>query len=360
MPLPSFLLNGPVLVILVSLVAAALLYTVAMLLARHAIPDTILSAAMVKQCMRSIRGPVAALVGLLSLRTAIPALMLPQGTGALVRQTSAILFICATGWLCISLIKTARDMVTGSFDVSASDNLRARKIHTQTRVAEQILISLVFVIGTAMILMTFDQIRHLGTSLLASAGVMGIILGFAAQKSIATLVAGVQIAITQPIRVDDVVIVEGEWGWIEEITLTYVVVKIWDLRRLVLPVTWFLERPFQNWTRVSADILGTVFVYADYTVPLEPLRSELQRICAASPLWDGKVCGMQVTDATATTVEIRALVSALDSPKAWDLRCLVREKLISFLQEHYPQALPRTRVSLQRNKNDLSGSPPDA
>jgi small-conductance mechanosensitive channel len=179
--------------------------------------------------------------------------------------------------------------------------------------------------------MTFEKIRQFGISIMASAGVIGIIVGFAAQRSIATLFAGIQIAITQPIRLDDVVIVENEWGWIEEITLTYVVVRVWDLRRLVLPITYYIERPFQNWTRVSADILGTVFLYMDYTVPVRVIREELQKIVKGSALRDGKVCGVQVTDATQQTIEVRALVSAADSSKAWDLRCLVREKLLEFL-----------------------------
>jgi len=198
----------------------------------------------------------------------------------------------------------------------------------------------------AAILMTFDKVRYLGTSLLASAGVAGIILGFAAQRSIGTLLAGIQIAITQPIRLDDVVIVENEWGRIEEITLTYVVVRIWDKRRLIVPTTYFIEKPFQNWTRVSADILGTVFIYTDYQVPVDKLREEFTRILEKSELWDRKTNVMQVTNATDRTIEIRALMSAADSPTAWDLRVHVREKLITFLQENYPDSLPRTRIEM--------------
>ena len=207
---------------------------------------------------------------------------------------------------------------------------------------------IVVLVAVASMLMVFDKVRQLGVSLLASAGVVGIILGFAAQKSIATLFAGIQIAITQPIRLDDVVIVEGEWGWIEEITLTYVVVKIWDLRRLIVPVTYFLDSPFQNWTRTSADILGTVFIYADYTVPIDKLRDELKRILDASPLWDKKAWCMQVTNAKEQTLELRALMSARNSPKAWDLRCEVREKLVEFVKANYPDKLPRVRVEMER------------
>jgi small-conductance mechanosensitive channel len=191
---------------------------------------------------------------------------------------------------------------------------------------------------------TFEGVRQLGTAVLASAGIAGIVIGFAAQRSLSTFVAGLQIALTQPIRVDDVVIVEGEWGWIEQITLTYVVVRIWDLRRLVLPVNYFLERPFQNWTRVTADILGTVFILADYTVPIDSLREELRRLAEASEKWDRKVCGLVVTNATDRALELRALVSAADASKSWELRCEVREGLVKYLQENHPESLPKVRL----------------
>jgi small-conductance mechanosensitive channel len=201
-------------------------------------------------------------------------------------------------------------------------------------------------------LMTFDQVRQLGTTILASAGIIGIVVGMAAQRTIGSFIAGLQIALTQPIRVDDVVIVENEWGRIEEITLTYVVVKIWDLRRLVVPITYFIEKPFQNWTRVTADILGTVYLYVDYTVPVESVREELQRILKASELWDGKVCVLQVTNTSERAVELRALMSAEDASTAWSLRCEVREKLITFVKENYPQALPKLRTEFHPLKDD--------
>jgi small-conductance mechanosensitive channel len=196
--------------------------------------------------------------------------------------------------------------------------------------------------------MTFSKVRQLGTSILASAGIVGIIVGIAAQRSIATLLAGFQIAITQPIRLDDVVIVENEWGRIEEITLTYVVVRIWDLRRLVVPITYFLEKPFQNWTRVSADLLGTVFIYVDYTVPVQAVREKLRGILEHSTQWDGQVCVLQVTNTTEHTVELRALMSAVDSSSAWELRCHVREKLVEFIQKNYPESLPKLRTDLKQ------------
>ena len=197
-------------------------------------------------------------------------------------------------------------------------------------------------------LMTFERVRQLGTTILASAGVVGIVVGMAAQRTIATFIAGLQIAITQPIRVDDVVIVENEWGRIEEITLTYVVVRIWDLRRLIVPITYFIESPFQNWTRTSADILGTVFIYTDYTVPVNAIREQLQKILNESEHWDKKVCVLQVTNASDRTMELRALMSAADASAAWTLRCEVREKLLAFIKKEYPQALPRLRTELYR------------
>ena len=240
------------------------------------------------------------------------------------------------------------------FDVSAKDNLRARKIHTQLNVLRRIIIIVIVVIALALILMNFPRIRQLGTALLASAGIAGIVIGLAAQKTLGTFIAGLQIAFTQPIRLDDVVIVEGEWGRIEEITLTYVVVRIWDLRRLVVPITYFIERPFQNWTRVSADILGTVYLYVDYTVPVEAIRAELQHIVEGQDEWDHKVCGLQVTNATERTVELRALMSAADASLAWNLRCKVREQLIAFVQKNSPQSLPRLRACLDRLEPEVS------
>jgi small-conductance mechanosensitive channel len=208
--------------------------------------------------------------------------------------------------------------------------------------------TVIAIFALASMLMVFESVRQFGASILASAGIAGIVVGLAAQRSIATLLAGFQIALTQPIRVDDVVIVENEWGRIEDITLTYVVVRVWDLRRLIVPITYFIEQPFQNWTRASAEILGTVFLHVDYSVPVDALRDELTRILRASPLWDGNVNVLQVTGAKEHTLEVRALASAADASKAWDLRCDVREKLVRFVQERYPDSLPKLRASFER------------
>jgi small-conductance mechanosensitive channel len=200
--------------------------------------------------------------------------------------------------------------------------------------------------AAACILMLFQQVRHVGTSLLASAGIMGIIAGVAGQKTLANLIAGFQIALAQPIRQDDVVIVEGEWGRIEEITLSYVVVHIWDDRRLVLPLTYFVEKPFQNWTRNSAQLLGSVFVSVDYSFPLAEGRKALERIIESSPLWDRRFWNLQVTDTSERTMQLRVLATSADSSKSWDLRCEIREKLIAYIQEHHPLSLPLVRAQV--------------
>jgi small-conductance mechanosensitive channel len=235
--------------------------------------------------------------------------------------------------------------VLQQYRLDVADNLEARKIHTQVRVLKRAAVVIVGIVTLASVLMIFEPVRQLGTSILASAGIAGIIVGLAAQRSIATLLAGFQIAITQPIRIDDVVIVEGEWGQVEDITLTYVVVRIWDLRRLVVPITYFIERPFQNWTRRSSDILGSVFLQVDYTVPVQEIREELDRILKASSRWDGKVNVLQVTEVRERTLELRALASAKDASLAWDLRCEVREKLIDFIRERHPGCLPQVRLA---------------
>ena len=275
---------------------------------------------------------------------------LPEETAKNLNHILGLLLIASVSWLLIKLVYVLEDYIVRQFEVNVKDNLRARKIHTQFRVLKRIVIITVCIISLALILMTFPKIRALGTTILASAGIIGIVIGFAAQKTIGTFIAGLQIAFTQPIRVDDVVIVENEWGRIEEVTLTYVVVRIWDLRRLIVPITYFIEKPFQNWTRVTADILGTVFLYMDYTVPFDAVRKELQRILKASELWDNKVCVLQVTNATERAVELRALMSAPDASTAWSLRCEVREKLIDFIQKKYPKALPRFRAEMDSPK----------
>lgn len=259
---------------------------------------------------------------------------------------STLGIILSVTWFLIVTLKIIKGRMLLKYDVSSEDNLRARKIYTQFMILENIIIFIIVILAIGIALMSFEGIRTIGVSLLTSAGIAGIIIGFSAQKAIGTLLAGIQIALTQPIRLDDVVIVDGEWGRIEEINLTYIVVKIWDKRRLIVPSTYFIENTFQNWTRQSADILGTVFIYTDYDVSFEAIRNELTRLLNSTPLWDKNVNVLQVTNATERSVEIRALMSAKDSGTAWDLRVFIREKLVVFLKENYPESLPKTRVSI--------------
>jgi small-conductance mechanosensitive channel len=228
--------------------------------------------------------------------------------------------------------------------MTLADNLRARGIQTQTRVIARTLMGLAVLIGVALMLMTFPEIRALGASLLASAGLAGIVAGLAAKPVLGNLVAGLQIAVSQPIRLDDVLIVEGEWGRVEEITGAYVILCLWDQRRLVVPLQWFIEHPFQNWTRSTAQLIGSVFLWVDYRMPLAPLRAEAERLCSGAPEWDKRLSLLQVTDATAQAMQLRILVSSADSGKNWDLRCKVREGLVDFMQAHYAQYLPLNRV----------------
>ena len=298
-----------------------------------------------------------------SLRLILPMLALILGTPALAISTEAqeviqncvsLALIGTIGYILVQFVNAMAELVLERHDLGVADNREARAVYTQVMVLKKIAVGIIAVFAVASMLMVFDSIRQLGTAMIASAGVAGIVIGFAAQKSIGTLLAGFQIAMTQPIRIDDVVIVEGEWGRIEEITLTYVVVRIWDMRRLVVPITYFIEKPFQNWTLTSADILGSVFLQVDYGVPVDAVRQELTRILQASPHWDRKVNVLQVTDVKDRTLELRALASASDAGKAWDLRCEVREKLVAFVQKNYPGSLPRVRATLERTPDPVS------
>lgn len=304
--------------------------------------------------IRHLRRPLRWVLIMAALHVAAEPVDIPAGLDSVARQVFSILLIAVIAWLLIRAAYVLGEIILLNYQMSTTDNLRARTVTTQINVLRRIAVATIITVALATILMTFDRVRQLGTAMLASAGIAGIVLGFAAQKTLGNLIAGLQIAFTQPLRIDDVVIVEGEWGRIEEITLTYVVVKIWDLRRLVVPITYFVEKPFQNWTRVTADLLGTVFLYVDYTVPIDAVRAELKRILEKTDLWDRKVGLLQVTNVSDRTVELRALMSAPDAGTAWDLRCHVREKLVEFVQRKYPQALPRLRTQFEESQNRLS------
>ena len=252
-------------------------------------------------------------------------------------------FIVMIGWLAIVGANLLADIYLMRFRIDTEDNLLARKHVTQMGILKGAVQTLIVVITATSSLMTFEVVRQFGVSLFASAGIAGIVVGFAARPLLSSLIAGMQIAMTQPIRIDDAVAVENEWGWIEEITATYVVIKLWDWRRMIVPLSYFMEKPFQNWTREMASLIGTVFVYVDYTVLVEEVRQAVYRIARESKLWDGNVINLQVTEAKTGTLELRILASGRNSPEVFDLRCEIREKIIDYLQREYPQALPRAR-----------------
>lgn len=294
-------------------------------------------------------GPGRPLLVVVALLVVLPSV--PAAPG-LLESAHRLLVVALTGllgWLAVRETNLLSDWADLAFPLDRPNNLEARQAHTRLGILRRILMLGVIVLTGVLMLIAFPAMREVGLSLFASAGVAGLVIGIAARPALSNLIAGVQLALTQPIRVDDVVIVENEWGWIEEITSTYVVVRIWDLRRLVVPLTYFIEKPFQNWTRKTSDILGTVFLHADYSLPVGAMRSELLRILEAHPLWDRKVCTLVVTDATERTIQIRALMSAASSGEAWDLRCDVREKLVTWMQREHPDALPRTRAEIDSN-----------
>lgn len=254
--------------------------------------------------------------------------------------------ICAVSWLGVRLAKGTSIAVLDRYSQEEVQTVHARRVQTQARLLARTIMTVIAIIGFSAALMTFPTVRQLGTSLLASAGLAGVVVGLAARPIFSNLLAGLQIALTQPIRINDVVIVEGEWGVIEQILSTYVVVKIWDDRRMVMPLQWFIDKPFQNWTLSSADLTGTIYFWVDYRTPLEPLRAEFKRLCDSAPEWDRRFQVLQVTDVSENAMQLRALVTAADAAKNWDLRCRIREGLLTFLQHEYPACLPQSRTSL--------------
>jgi small-conductance mechanosensitive channel len=253
------------------------------------------------------------------------------------------LFVIQLGWIAMVAANIAIDRYVGRLDLKAADNLLARKAATQMRIFRQAVTVLLALLTMAFALMSFDSVRQFGISLFASAGIAGIVAGLAARPMLENLIAGVQLALTQPLRLEDAVVIDNEWGWVEEINSTYIVVRLWDWRRQVVPLSYLFQNPFTNWTRSSSSIIGTVFVYADYTLPMDAVRAAATDIVKASRLWDGQVVNVQVSDAKDHVIEVRVLASASDSSRAWDLRCEIREKLIAFIRDTYPECLPRLR-----------------
>ncbi|GAB3243646.1 mechanosensitive ion channel family protein [Kineosporia babensis] len=289
---------------------------------------------------RLCRRPAIVTVAMIALQVSLQAL--PSVSAGFTRA-AGIAVILSACWLIVRLLQAGEEIVFWRLRMDVADNRRIRRARTQITLVRRVLGVVVIVLGVAAVLMSFPQMRTFGASLLASAGVAGIIAGLAAQTTLGNMFAGLQLAFTDAVRIDDVVVVEGEWGWIEEITLTYVVVHLWDERRLVLPTSYFVTTPFQNWTRNQARILGSVMLYLDYATPLTELREYAQKVIDANPLWDRQAWVLQVVDTTETTMLVRVLASAHDGPSAWDLRCDIREALLTWLQTHHPQALPVQR-----------------
>lgn len=297
------------------------------------------------QIVTAVAVPAGFALPLLFLGLAVDATALPPEWTSTIQHWLGIGGVAAITWALVRAVGAFEDRILARHPVEQADNLRERRVRTQASVISRAVQIGIGIIGVSLILMTFPAIRQIGATLLASAGLAGLVAGFAARPVFGNLIAGLQIAITQPIRLDDVVIVEGEWGRIEEITSSYVVVRIWDLRRLVVPLQWFIENPFQNWTRTSAELLGPAFVWLDHGTPLQPVREELQRICDSDPRWDGRVCVVHVEDVTPEAMKVRLLVSARSSGDDYDLRANVRERMLEFLRREHPEALPRRRGS---------------
>lgn len=314
----------------------------------------------IRSLLTNSKGPLRLALIVLALSLVVRVAPISDRASTVFGNILNVAFIALLGWSAITAVQIGSQVYLRQFKLDAEDNLLARKHVTQVGILKRAADILIVIMTIATAMMSFEQVRQYGVSLFASAGVAGLAIGLAARPLLSNLIAGVQIAMAQPIRLDDVVFLEGEYGTIEEITTTYVVIKLWDWRRMVVPLSYFIEKPFQNWTRETSALIGSVFLYVDYTAPVEKLREKLMEIARASPLWDGRVVVLQVSDATKdNTVELRALLSARSAPAAWDLRCEVREKLIAYLQEEYPDALPRARQEFvdQRGGNRTELAP---
>ena len=336
---PDFLI--PLTAIVAGFVAALLFRLITLRYARRR--DSKTAAAFARHTTR----PLLLLLPVFLARLVQPLLHIEPAVAPTVRHAGTLLLILCFGWLLISLISVLDEYLRERLVSGVGDDRRAKRVVTRVGILSRVLIILILVLTAAAMLATFPEGRAIGASILASAGIAGLVLGIAARPAAESLIAGLQVAFTEPIHIDDVVIVEGEWGRIEEIRSTYVVVRIWDLRRLVVPLSYFLEKPFQNWTRSGTALLAQVTIEVDYSTPVAKLRDEVGEIVASSKLWDQGSWNLQVVEAGERTMRLRILASAADSGNAWNLRCEIREKLIAYLQEHYPWALPKIRATLE-------------
>jgi small-conductance mechanosensitive channel len=295
--------------------------------------------------LRHVRRPARSVVLLSAVDVAVASVSLPPLARSVLSHVAGTALVFAIAWLAVRVTYVVDDILLARHPLDTADNLRARQLKTQVDLFRRVLVVLVCVVSLAVVLLSFPQVRAVGAGLLASAGLVGVVAGIAAQPLAANVVAGIQIAITQPIRIDDVVVIAGDWGRIEEIHLTYAVVRVWDLRRLIVPISFFTSQSFENWTRASAAKLGWMYMEVDYSAPVDAIRQEFEKVCAESANWDGDVAVLQVSNA-GLTMQLRALMSSADSGRSWDLQCEVREKLISFLQHNHPGALPRLRTEV--------------
>ncbi len=302
--------------------------------------------------------PTRLAIVLLALAAAVPVSGLPGDTQRHFIAPLSSLFILLIGWSCIAAVGLAGDVYLERFKTTGFGNALARKHVTQVRLLRRSGQVLIGLITLAAAMMTSSSIRQYGVSLFASAGAAGIVVGLAARPLLSNLLAGIQIAITQPVKIEDSVVIDNEWGWVEDITSTYLVVRTWDWRRLIVPLSWFLEQPIQNWTRETATIIGQVHLNVDYRTPVEEVRKELDRLVHASKLWDGNVVNLQVVEATENTIQLRMLATASDASRTWDLRCELREKLIAYLQREHPDCLPRHRLEVTREEPTRDAAPP--
>ncbi|QOZ76430.1 mechanosensitive ion channel family protein [Bradyrhizobium sp. CCBAU 53351] len=296
-------------------------------------------------------GPAQLALCLAAVALVLPLAPLDDNIRTPLMRLFVVAVIALIGWISIRVVDMSAARYLQNFR-DVTENFVARKHVTQVRVFKRVTDTIIVVITVSTALMTFDSVRQYGVSLFASAGAAGIIVGLAARPLLSNLIAGLQIAITQPIRIEDAVIIENEWGWVEDIASTYVVIRLWDWRRMVVPLSHFIEKPFQNWTRDTASLIGVIALHVDYRADVPRIRRWLEDAVKQSKLWDGAVVNLQVIDADSRTIELRALVSARNAPQSWDLRCEMREKLIAFIRDEMPEALPRDRAILIPSAND--------
>jgi small-conductance mechanosensitive channel len=307
-----------------------------------------------RSALNRLNNPLTWFLPLITLNFTLPLMNLTKREYTVIDKIIGISLIVTFSMILVAVVKIFEDFLYHIYNLKKADNLRERKIRTQIQFIRKFVISLIIILAIGAVLLSFSSLRSIGTGLFTGVGIGGIIVGFAAQRSLGNLLAGFQIAFTQPMRLDDALVVEGEFGRVEEITLTYVVLSLWDQRRLVLPINYFIEKPFQNWTRTSSEIMGTVFLYLDYSAPFDEIRKEFKRLLEGSELWDKRVGGMQVTETTENAIQVRLLVSAINSGKLFDLRCFIRENMVSFIQKNYPYCLPQTRAVVLTSNDEFT------